>query len=386
MFYLSCHHPRPIPQPSIARCHPLSSCPAAPPPVWTPSTHTASNSSSHRLHPPVVASSSLRRWTPSVCPSIPLLSNGAILCVWNHVDLGMLSNPPEGCMWVYAATAGGAQILQHTPSTLCPDDAPLFPYIMGPPCPRCGRPRPQYSIIAPTVTADSYVSPPECCWWSAPNEPLTAMHAAAVSGSPCLTYLDGVLPLQRFRRPQCHPAPPTIWAPDVSVPFLQSYAYAASPTSSPAPDPLRILSINCGGLGAKLHLLLAILDATDPDVVCLQEVGSSTSITLSSCGPYRIWQGTPVPGGGLATLLHPRRFPSSRRPTHVEQQPHLLGISLPLTGGSYLTIVNQCWVTIFLCHDKAWSRGSWSTPSSMGGMILETRYHLNSQLLCLITC
>lgn len=38
-------------------------------------------------------------------------------------------------------------------------------------------------------------------------------------------------------------------------------------------EALRVMSINCGNASRKMHRLLALLLQSDPDVVCLQEVG-----------------------------------------------------------------------------------------------------------------
>lgn len=44
--------------------------------------------------------------------------------------------------------------------------------------------------------------------------------------------------------------------------------------SDPDDSSLRIITVNCGGLAGKLPQLLHLLLLTDPDILCLQEVGS----------------------------------------------------------------------------------------------------------------
>jgi endonuclease/exonuclease/phosphatase family metal-dependent hydrolase len=112
---------------------------------------------------------------------------------------------------------------------------------------------------------------------------------------------------------------------------------AASPST--AGGSLRLLSINCGGAGSKLDRLIALLLYSEPDIVCLQEVGTLPAGSLAGL-PYRISLGPTVLGGGLATLIHHRAMqPDSRLPA-APQHPHFLISTISLPGPLMLTVAN----------------------------------------------
>lgn len=110
-------------------------------------------------------------------------------------------------------------------------------------------------------------------------------------------------------------------------------------STDPSPPPLRILSVNCGGLGTKLAKFVALTIFADPDLNCLQEAGPIPPDSLSGL-PYRAWWGPPVLGGGLVTLAHTRLIVPQNPPTLIIRQLHYVIITLQLTPTLALTIAN----------------------------------------------
>lgn len=104
-------------------------------------------------------------------------------------------------------------------------------------------------------------------------------------------------------------------------------------------EALRILSINCGGLGPKLPRLIALLGFSDSDIVCLQEAGSALPLGIGGL-PYQAWYGVPVAGGGLATLVHHRCIHDASQRFKCRRNQHHLIVSIQLTHALHLTLAN----------------------------------------------
>ena len=112
-----------------------------------------------------------------------------------------------------------------------------------------------------------------------------------------------------------------------------------NPVSNATSHPLRILTINCGGIGNKFPRLLAVLLHSDPDVLCLQEAGSLPPESLAHL-PFQSWQSHPIRGGGLMTLLHIRRLQPSPPKPNFQAQDHALLVSVKISDGFCLTVAN----------------------------------------------
>ena len=154
--------------------------------------------------------------------------------------------------------------------------------------------------------------------------------------------MHGILPTSLLRGATCSPPTP-LPSPYNDSLHRQSPTGTSSPrpplSASTTPEPLRVLSVNCGGASSKLPRLVALLLFADADVVCLQEAAGFPPDCF--CGlPYRSWHGPPLRGGGLVILLHPRRLlqPTPRHPPILDD--HLLFLCVPLTATAHLSIAN----------------------------------------------
>ena len=97
--------------------------------------------------------------------------------------------------------------------------------------------------------------------------------------------------------------------------FVSAYSTDITVAAPSAPlEPLRILSINCGGLTSKLHLLLALLHSSDPDVVCLQEVGPQVLQRPSTAYPIASGMVKPCREEALPLLSIPDASPHALSP------------------------------------------------------------------------
>lgn len=89
---------------------------------------------------------------------------------------------------------------------------------------------------------------------------------ASRSSAPCgSTGLVGVLPLSLLSASACAPPSPNPWDEQARSHMLRVYSGPADALVDCPSEPLRILSVNCGGLSSKVHLLLALLDYADPE-------------------------------------------------------------------------------------------------------------------------
>lgn len=98
--------------------------------------------------------------------------------------------------------------------------------------------------------------------------------------------------------------------------------------------------MNCGGLAHKLPRLVALLIHSDPDIACLQEIGSLRPDDLSGL-PYHTWLGPPSRGGGLATLTHRQRLRPVRPAAPHLANLHLLIIQVAVKNQFTITIANM---------------------------------------------
>ena len=215
-------------------------------------------------------------------------------------------------------------------------------WLSAPSCSRCGR----SAVLQGFLVLSDLGTPPHLapgvCWWAAPDAPLTAELASRSGICVGAHHLPGILPVRHLRAFHCAPVIPLSGPAAVFEELLLSYGGSlltgrlADPVLA---EPLRVLSINCGGLTTKLPRLLALLHWTDPDVVCLQETSGCLAEPLPGMA-YRVWANTPVRGGGLAILLHPRRLPAGLHAVAVDLGPHHLGVSMPVREGFVLSVVN----------------------------------------------
>ena len=124
------------------------------------------------------------------------------------------------------------------------------------------------------------------------------------------TALAGALPTAHLHSWSCQP-PGTIPCPAAArdafagAHLFQGVQAQLAAACDPEAAALRVLTINCGGLGSKIPQLLMLLDHTEADVVCLQEVDTLDPADLHGLG-YRVSVGAARRGGGLATLISHR--------------------------------------------------------------------------------
>jgi hypothetical protein len=239
------------------------------------------------------------RWSSSFIPSPPILTPRGTLLIWNQLHPGRPLAPVQHPTYVpsqdSAVLHDGVRI--HQPF-----------YILAHLCPTCGMPLPADSIICnpprqlPAQTP-SPLSGQQFC--TAPVSPPTAANASRSSIQLGTMLLEGALPLPKPGPRSCKPSIPPPDYPGLPQP---------DPATSPPPPevtPLRLLSVNCGGLRHKLTDLLRLLRTTDPDIIALQEVGPLAHTIASTCrmnslqpvrsGPCRICRpcSIPPPPAGL---------------------------------------------------------------------------------------
>lgn len=210
-------------------------------------------------------------------------------------------------------------------------------------CHRCSRPQVlSGSLILQSPMASGGFTGFPICWWMPPGMSPSAAMAVRSVVTICGVPMKGVLPLSRLRAFSCSMEVPA-QAPGAAVDeFLQAYCppgLGARTEDPPFQEPLRVLSINCGGLTTKLPRLLVLLTCCDPDVVCLQETSDCVADPIPGI-PYRVWVGIPVRGGGLAILVHRRCLPEDLRQISVDCGNHLLGVSIPVRDGFALSMAN----------------------------------------------
>ena len=281
----------------------------------------------------------LHRWSPTVLPSVPLLSNGSVLCLWNYFDVASLIPLQPDCRWRYLPHGDHtALFMLLAPSTEDPR-ARLLPWLHAPLCSSCGRPLPLNSHILYLPESPYATEPGFGCWTTPPGTPLTSASASRSTVCAGPISLAGVLPTSTLLRATCD-APP-IPAPTPLSDLLLRHQPPARPlptSSSHIPEPLRLLSINCGGVAAKIPQLIALILAADPDIICLQEAAANTSQTLLGL-PFRSWHGPPIRGGGLVTLIHPRRLHPLPIPAPLVDD-HAIVITVPISPSSHLSVAN----------------------------------------------
>ena len=279
-----------------------------------------------------------RRWTDLTLPSAPLLSGGRVLCLWNWVDPDSLLPLPAGTYWRYIdhEDFSSLQAAPLPPPLACPST----PWLLSPTCSTCGRPQPLHASVLWTPTDGFLSSPGYCCWSTPPGTPLTSRAASRSCVSIGASPLLGVLPVSTLRRSECSPPTPPPTTP-LSRLLLR---HLPPPRPLPAtgggpPEPLRLLSLNCGGASDKLPRLIALMVHTDPDIVCLQEAAGFTPAHFHGLA-YQSWHGPPVRGGGLITLIHPRRLHGVHHSQPPILDPHALVVTVPLSPRASLCIAN----------------------------------------------
>lgn len=242
-----------------------------------------------------------RRRSPCCFPSVPMLSTGHTLTVWNTIDPALLRLLPPDALWTYTDLGTHQQL-----DTISPADHPApQTWLWAENCPLCGRPQPLRGLLLPSGTPSA--SPAgSCCWLTPDDTPITSDAAARSTVVLGHQPLHGVLPTSFLRRYQCTPPElPPFGIP--GAPPYQPHFPTAPPSTPPASVSLRVLSANCGGAASKLPRLVALLLHADPDIACLQEAGAITTDMLRGL-PYRSVHSTPIRGGGLITLIHHRRL------------------------------------------------------------------------------
>ena len=158
-----------------------------------------------------------RRWTSVTLPSVPLLSSGELLVIWNTASPQLLLTPPPDLCWHYHASS------DYLTLTLISSTADPVPQaiLWAPTCPTCGRPQPLTGHLLTTSTADYSSAAGVCCWSTPPGRPLTASAAARASVAFAGDALQGVLPVSLLRRSSCTPprTPPPL--PPYNVTHLE---------------------------------------------------------------------------------------------------------------------------------------------------------------------
>jgi hypothetical protein len=214
----------------------------------------------------------------------------------------------------------------------------LTQWLIAPLCGNCGRPRLLLGLVntlgnIPAAGSDGSLG--LGCW----HHPLDG-HIRSTDAAKChLGSLAHVLPLSTLRQP----CPVEYPLPDLHPSYLP--ARAAFPQTAPLPEtptsaaePLRVLTVNCEGLTKKVERLVALLQCTQADIVCLQETGYLLAVDdLPGLG-YTVYNGPAVHGGGLCTLL--RSSPFQSLGLDVVRSDHMLGVAAALTSACQLRVVN----------------------------------------------
>ena len=145
-----------------------------------------------------------------------------------------------------------------------------------PPCPCCGRPLPLQGQITESHSRP-FTSPRlSCCWRTLPSTPFTPEAASRSTLQLQQHALPGVLPTSLLRQWSCSgPIPPRHHTLRALIPPPSSQPPPDTLPAIPSPDPLRLLSVNCGGVAAKIPELLALILSSDADIVCLQEAAGA---------------------------------------------------------------------------------------------------------------
>ena len=224
------------------------------------------------------------RWSAHLIPSVPLLSGDFVLCLANETPLDALASCPPGLIWEYKPEKEHHILHPSVPQRQAPEPTC---WIVAPRCPQCGRPQALTAYLLPPAGSPTASLPSACCWFTPSSVPLTSAAAARSFVDLAGTSLAGVLPISILRRPSCSTPPvppPTPWSRTLPPPPEASGGTALD--DQPAPEPLRFLSVNCGGVGGKLANLLALLSYADADVICLQEAASLPPDAFKGT-PYR---------------------------------------------------------------------------------------------------
>ena len=213
---------------------------------------------------------------------MPLLSGDFVSCFANATSQDSLVPCPPGLIWTYQQEMEHLTLHLSVPQ---PSALESSCWVVAPRCPQCGRPQALTAYLIAPATLPTESPPSFCCWFTPPGAPLTSATAARSYINLHGTSFAGVLPTSDLRRPACSTPPvpsPTLWSRTLPPP--PETPGDPAPDDRPDPEPLRILSINCGGAGSKLGNLLALLSYTDADVICLQEAAAL---------PLDAFQGTP---------------------------------------------------------------------------------------------
>jgi endonuclease/exonuclease/phosphatase family metal-dependent hydrolase len=176
----------------------------------------------------------------------------------------------------------------------------------------------------------------------AATSPLTASLAQRSSVGLANSSVPGVLPTSQLRSTHCEPCVIPTLDPLCAGPLRLAYDHIVpdSKLSDYDPGPIRLLSVNCGGLADKLPRLVALLLHTDADIVCLQEAATLNATALAGL-PFLQWAGPKVRGGGLVVLLHHRRVTVHPRPPRIEIHEHAIVVTVAaLGGGGHLSVAN----------------------------------------------
>jgi hypothetical protein len=152
-----------------------------------------------------------RRWTECTMPSIPLLSGGSILVLWNTLSNDQLLRAPAGLRWHYVEEADHLRLGVVTQAA---DPAPAA-VLWAPTCSHCGRPVPLRGCILHRGPGDFSSGPGYCCWTVPNDTPMTSAAAACSTVAFGGLRLEGVLPTARLRQHRCPSSPipaPTPWS------------------------------------------------------------------------------------------------------------------------------------------------------------------------------
>lgn len=185
-------------------------------------------------------------------------------------------------------------------------------------CNACGRPQPHQSMVF--SSSSSFSIPNVFCMGlhqqDTPADKFMARHSFWCPFGKALPHVLPVTPRFHFTCSPLHPPPPLMdrWISQLHfiTPGIPDY------DSHTQDDPLRIMSLNCGGGQSSLPSLCSLISILDPDIICLQELWNFDIRSEVFLRPYVGILGTwRDRGQGLCTLFHRRLFTTDQHPFQV---------------------------------------------------------------------
>ena len=155
----------------------------------------------------------------------------------------------------------------------------------------------------------------------------------------------GAVPVGQLQGTRCVPPPADPGPPEEYV--LYALRQPHDPMehlkrSPPDVTTLRVVTANCGGLGAQPRILprvIAYLARAELDAAHLQEATMHFAAACLAGLPYRVCVGPPFPKGGLVTLVH--LHPLNRSQLRKHAQEHDLCVPVEPASSAGLAAVNM---------------------------------------------